>query len=107
MPGSRGTVSSTTGGVRRMELALENQRRRFKSGPAIVLRRAVMEAIMEKVLIAVLALALLGGCSTMNSSYNPDDDLDLAYIAYVENAAKQLGTRVIWVNSPRKPAASK
>jgi len=43
----------------------------------------------------------------MNSSYNPDDDLDLNHVAYVEHWAKQFGTTVLWVNTPRKPAAGR
>jgi hypothetical protein len=63
---------------------------------------------MRSVLIAALALTVLGGCSTMNSSYNPDDDLNLDHVAYVEHWAKQFGTKVLWVNVPRKqPAATR
>lgn len=62
---------------------------------------------MSRVLIAALALSVLGGCSTMNSSYKPEDDMDLEYIAYVEHWAKQFGTTVLWVNTPRKPAAGR
>lgn len=58
---------------------------------------------MKRVLLAALTLSVLGGCSTMNSSYSPYDDMDLEYIAYVENASKQFGTTVWWVNPPRKP----
>lgn len=56
---------------------------------------------MWKVLLAVLVL--LAGCSTMNSSYSPYDDMDLEYIGYVERMSKQFGTTLWWVNPPRKP----
>ena len=60
---------------------------------------------MRKVLLAALALGVLGGCSTMSPSYSPYDDMDLEYIAYVEHASKQFGTTVWWVNPPRKPTS--
>jgi hypothetical protein len=66
----------------------------------------VKEAIMRKFLLAALAPCVLGGCSTMNSTYSPYDDMDLGYIAYVENASRQIGTTLLWVNPPRKPQSA-
>lgn len=51
---------------------------------------------------AAVALTMLGasGCSTMQS---PPMEVDAAYIAYVENAAKLYSTQVIWINPPMRP----
>jgi hypothetical protein len=51
---------------------------------------------------AALAVTVLGaaGCSTMQS---PPMEVDAAYIAYVENAAKLYSTQVIWINPPMRP----
>jgi len=52
--------------------------------------------------VAAAAAALLGlsGCASMQS---PPMEVDKAYVAYVEAAAKQFGTQVIWVNYPMRP----
>jgi hypothetical protein len=67
---------------------------------------APKEAFMSRVLFAALALAVLGGCSTMKSSYDGEDDMDLEYVAYVEHWAKRYGTQVVWINAPRKQTAA-
>jgi len=51
---------------------------------------------------AALAVTVLGasGCSTMQST---PMEVDAAYIAQVENAAKLFSTQVIWINPPMRP----
>jgi hypothetical protein len=41
----------------------------------------------------------------MSSSNDREDDMDLEYVAYVEHWSKQYGTKVLWVNVPRKQPA--
>ncbi|HSW34461.1 MAG TPA: hypothetical protein VLH36_12690, partial [Steroidobacteraceae bacterium] len=45
---------------------------------------------------------LASGCATLQSE---PKEVDTAYIAYVEHAAKRYSTQVIWVNLPMRRAA--
>jgi hypothetical protein len=60
---------------------------------------------MKKALVAVLAVILVAGCSSMPELTSYDDSVDLLYIARVENAAKHFGTQVVWMNLPQKRTA--
>jgi hypothetical protein len=52
----------------------------------------------------LLAVAVLGG--TGCATFNPEPrEVDGAYIAYVEAAAKRYWTQVIWINLPTRPVA--
>lgn len=51
---------------------------------------------------AAAALAGAGCASIQQSQYDPMADVDVAYVAAVENAAKRFGTQVLWINMPRK-----
>lgn len=51
---------------------------------------------------ALGATALASGCATLQSE---PKELDTAYVAYVEQAAKRYSTQVIWVNLPMRPVA--
>lgn len=61
-------------------------------------------------LVIVLAMVLAtAGCASLSSSPGAASEVDAAYVAYVENAAKRFGTTVIWVNYPQRrvdPAAA-
>lgn len=50
---------------------------------------------------AVGVTVLASGCATLQSE---PKELDTAYIAYVEQAAKRYSTQVIWVNLPMRSA---
>jgi hypothetical protein len=51
------------------------------------------------------AIAVVGfgasGCASMHST---PMEVDTAYVAYVEHAAKLFNTQVIWINPPLRPA---
>lgn len=51
---------------------------------------------------AAAALAGAGCASIQQSQYDLSADIDTAYVAAVENAAKRFGTQVLWINMPRK-----
>ena len=55
------------------------------------------------VLTAVAAALAGAGCASVQQpAYDPSADIDMAYVAAVENAAKRFGTQVLWINMPRK-----
>lgn len=57
----------------------------------------------KPIALAVLAAAVsaLSGCAT---SPPAAQEIDSAYVAYVENAARRFGTTVIWLNYPMRRA---
>jgi hypothetical protein len=64
------------------------------------------------VLAAVTAVGSLSGCASMNQPAT--SEVDTVMVARVEQAARQMGTAVIWVNYPTRtvptraqPAATK
>jgi uncharacterized protein YceK len=57
---------------------------------------------MKRICLVLAMTALVGGCGTLQSSYNPQDDVDVDYIAAVEQGARRHGANVIWINTPRK-----
>lgn len=57
---------------------------------------------MKRTLPALAAAALCAGCATIATAPASDSEVDTAYVAAVESAAKRFGTQVIWVNYPRK-----
>lgn len=62
--------------------------------------------IMRKALIAALAVSFIAGCSSISTAQAPVDNTDYLYVTVVENAAKQYGTYVVWINVPQKREAS-
>jgi hypothetical protein len=55
--------------------------------------------------LATMSLLVLAGCSTMHdtsSMANKGDVEDSAYVARVEQVARNRGVSVRWVNPPRK-----
>jgi len=54
--------------------------------------------------LALMAL-LVGGCATYNASV-PSSTIDFEKVARVENAARQYGVSVYWLNYPTKSTAS-
>ena len=63
---------------------------------------------MNRVFVIVAALAV-GACASAPAPEPTvatyDSDLDLAKMATIEQQARLMGVRVIWVNAPRKAAA--
>lgn len=57
---------------------------------------------MRKALIAALAVSFIAGCSSISTAEAPVDNTDYRYVTIVENAAKQYGTYVVWLNIPQK-----
>jgi hypothetical protein len=55
---------------------------------------------------AAAALASVGCASVQQPQYDPMADIDTAYVAAVERAAKQFGTQVVWINMPRKKSTN-
>lgn len=65
---------------------------------------------------ALVLAALSTGCASTQSAMHDkplmqrDTEVDKVYVTYVDNVAKQRGTRVFWVNPPKrtvvKPIAS-
>ncbi|GMV60102.1 MAG: hypothetical protein AMXMBFR72_31950 [Betaproteobacteria bacterium] len=64
------------------------------------------EDAMKRILLLLAATALATGCAVIGGGSTGQDDIDEAYVAAVEGAAKRFGTQVIWVNYPRKRASS-
>lgn len=65
-----------------------------------------------RISLVLLCVLLLAGCaSTQQAAYRAAPVrqekmvTDATYVAIVENVAKQRGTRVIWVNTPKKRIA--
>lgn len=46
---------------------------------------------------------LIAGCTSIGSA--PTSEVDTAYVAYVEQAARRNGTQVIWGRLPMRPVA--
>ncbi len=61
---------------------------------------------MNRGLIAALAAFLVSGCGSMQMAQSRDETVDYQYMARVEQAAKQYGTQVVWVNPPQKRATA-
>lgn len=61
---------------------------------------------MKRILLLLAATVLAAGCAAIGSGSTADSEIDSAYVAAVEGAAKRFGTQVIWVNYPRKRADS-
>jgi hypothetical protein len=64
------------------------------------------EDAMKRTLPALAAVALCAGCAAIATAPAPESEVDMAYVAAVEGAAKRFGTQVIWVNYPRKRAGT-
>jgi hypothetical protein len=61
---------------------------------------------MKRISLVSAVVALATGCAALGTGPTAESEVDAAYVAAVENAAKRFGTQVIWVNYPRKRAAS-
>jgi hypothetical protein len=60
---------------------------------------------MTKIWLGATVIALTAGCGTLQSSYSAYNDVDVEYVAVVEQAARRTGAQVVWLNFPRKPPA--
>lgn len=61
---------------------------------------------MKRIPLLVAATMFAAGCAATATGSTAYDEIDGAYVAAVESAAKRFGTQVIWVNYPRKRADS-
>lgn len=63
---------------------------------------------MKRLLVILAAVAATTGCASLaqQGRVSADDDVDVAYVAAVERAARQFGTQVVWINYPRKRTTS-
>lgn len=62
---------------------------------------------MKRILLLLATTVLATGCAALGSGpATPESDVDTAYVAAIESAAKRFGTQIIWVNYPRKRASS-
>ena len=61
---------------------------------------------MRKALIAALAVSFMAGCSSVQMTQAPEDNVDYLYVTVVENASKRYGTQLLWVNLPQKRPTS-
>lgn len=57
---------------------------------------------MKKLLLAAAALTSASGCAVLDDRNATREEVDKAYVAYVENAAKRYGTTVVWINYPTR-----
>lgn len=57
---------------------------------------------MKKLLLAVAVAASASGCAVIDGQNATRTEIDTAYVAYVEHAAKRYGTTVVWVNYPTR-----
>ncbi|QKK03749.1 MAG: hypothetical protein HND55_14395 [Pseudomonadota bacterium] len=60
--------------------------------------------VLRLTLIAALAVVLAGCASTAQRSAS--SEINAQYVAAVEQAAKQGGVEIIWVNPPRRSVAN-
>jgi outer membrane murein-binding lipoprotein Lpp len=61
---------------------------------------------MKKVLFATAAAAIvLSGCASVPAG-RATSEVDTLYVARVEQAARQMGTTIVWINYPTRPAAA-
>ncbi|MCX8115310.1 MAG: hypothetical protein N3D71_09595 [Burkholderiaceae bacterium] len=60
---------------------------------------------MKRIPVLLAATAIVSGCAALGSGSTAESEIDSAYVAAVESAAKRFGTQVIWVNYPRKSAS--
>ena len=62
--------------------------------------------------LASACLISLGGCASTKGDARSlgmsthQDDVDTAYIAYVDKSARVHGVQVLWVNPPQKPRST-
>lgn len=57
-----------------------------------------------KTLLPVLALALsAAGCASVRNPPPASTEIDEAYVASVEDTARRLGTKIIWLSYPTRP----
>jgi|DewCreStandDraft_4_1066084.scaffolds.fasta_scaffold07646_5 hypothetical protein len=63
------------------------------------------EDAMKRIPVLLAATAIVSGCAALGSGSTAESEIDSAYVAAVESAAKRFGTQVIWVNYPRKSAS--
>ena len=61
---------------------------------------------MKKLLLAVAVAASASGCAVLDSQNATRTEVDSAYVAYVESAAKRYGTTVVWINYPTRRVAA-
>ena len=57
---------------------------------------------MKKLLAVLMIAAATTGCSTLQSGYDRESNVDLAYIDQVEKVARRYQVDVLWVNVPMK-----
>lgn len=58
---------------------------------------------MKRILLLLATTVLATGCAALGGGSNTaESDVDTAYVAAIEGAAKRFGTQIIWVNYPRK-----
>ena len=56
---------------------------------------------MQRIVLSLVVIAGLGGCSSAPVAYEPD----LARVAAIERAATMNGVKIYWVNMPQKVVA--
>lgn len=61
---------------------------------------------MKKLLAALLIAVATAGCSTLQTGYDREQDVDLVYIDRVERVARRYNVDVMWVNVPMKQQRS-
>jgi hypothetical protein len=66
----------------------------------------LQEDAVKRIHPALAAAALSAGCAAIATTPASESEIDMAYVAAVEGAAKRFGTQVIWVNYPRKRAGT-
>jgi hypothetical protein len=67
---------------------------------------APAEETMKRIILVLAVTVLAAGCATIGGGASAENEIDTAYVAAVEGAAKRFGTQVIWIHYPRKRAES-
>jgi hypothetical protein len=64
------------------------------------------EVTMKQFLVLAVAMLATGGCASRSTpQLDSESDLDHARISAIEQQARLIGVRVIWVHAPRKVVA--
>lgn len=61
---------------------------------------------MRKLLITAAIALAASGCATQQGAYTPSTEIDADYVASVENNARRFGTKIYWLEMPRREVAA-
>jgi hypothetical protein len=59
--------------------------------------------MIARTLLVLAAAVAASGCASLRNPPAPVTEIDMDYVAMVENNASRLGTKVYWVQYPTRP----